>query len=288
MMWLARSGRAVAPLGVVRLGTKSLQCNKVAATAARTFSESATQGSGSEDPKKNAFEKRYGWFLRLMGYYGRDSVNIRTGDALFRSAEEQSSLVALDSAFGLQFDWHENKNFNVRQQLTLLHIWMLHRILLPQGDMGKDVQEAMFDSFWEDTTRRIRNAGVHELTVNKHLTQVQKSCFASAVTYDHSFNITTDQNLELGSALWRNLYSSDPKTPDECVYHMADYVRNQMKAFEELDEKDLFGAKLSWIDLEVENPENQSEWRQSLSSSGATYWWNVKTRESRWTPPPTA
>ncbi len=257
------------------------------------------QGGASVEVKVAALAKerdqffgRWNWLLKLLGYYGNESNDIRVGQALFRSCEQQSTLAAKDPSFGLSlsFDF-DSKTFMPRQQLLMLHVWMIHRRLLKESERGKALQEVLFDTLWEDTTRRIRATGVHELTVNKHLTTVQKSCFTSAVSYDHGLTITNDENLELGSAIWRNVYSSDPKAPDESVYRMAEYVRSQITSLEAQNNAELFDGRVSWLDVNVAVKAieaQQSDWRQAVAPSGRIYYYHVKTRESRWTKPPGA
>lgn len=251
-------------------------------------SDEASSSEGAVDGERKSFMKRYDWLLKLMGYYGQESTSIRIGQALFRGCEEQSRLLCEDKAFGLEFDWYDKKNFLARQQVLMLHVWMMHKRLLraESADRGKEVQENLFDSLWDNTTRRVRATGVYELTVNKHLSSVQKICFTAALSYDQGMEIKDDEDLELGSAIWRNVFQSDPHTPDECVYKMSDYVRNQVEAFSQLKDKDLFDAKVNWMDLNVEGAGgNMSEWRQAMAVDGKAYWWNVRTRESRWTDP---
>jgi cytochrome b pre-mRNA-processing protein 3 len=258
----------------------------------------SAQGDASVEVKVAALTKerdqffgRWNWLLKLLGYYGNESTDIRSGQALFRSSEQQSTLAVKDPAFGLSFDFFDSKNFMQHQQLLMLHVWMIHRRLLKESESGKALQEVLFDTLWEDTTRRIRATGVHELTVNKHLATVQKSCFTSAVSYDHGLTITNDENLELGSAIWRNVYSSDPKTPDESVYRMAEYVRNQIASLEAQTNAELFEGRVSWLDVNVAAKAaeaQQSDWRQAVAPNGRAYYYHVKTRETRWTKPPGA
>lgn len=49
--------------------------------------------------------------------------------------------------------------------LLVLHVWMVHKRLLPEGKPGLLIQEALFDELWEDTCNRIRGQGVVELSV---------------------------------------------------------------------------------------------------------------------------
>ena len=49
----------------------------------------------------------------------------------------------------------------------MVHIWMMHKKLISEGDDGHVVQECLFDELWEDTSNRIRGAGINELSVRK-------------------------------------------------------------------------------------------------------------------------
>lgn len=41
----------------------------------------------------------------------------------------------------------------------------MHKKLISEGDDGQLVQECLFDELWEDTSNRIRGAGINELSV---------------------------------------------------------------------------------------------------------------------------
>ena len=102
-------------------------------------------------------------------------------------------------------------DFQQQHQLYMLHMWMVHHRLLREGEAGKLLQESLFDAYWENTTRRIRSTGIHELTLNKHLSEVQRWSFGAAVSYDHAFALEkgegkdkgNEKRVELSSALWR-------------------------------------------------------------------------------------
>jgi len=249
------------------------------------LSTAASAANLSSGVDKSGLE-RYKPILKLLGYYSEEANNIRRGAALYRSCEEQAMLLAIDPSFGLQMDWFDNNNFHSRQQMIMLHVWMVHKRLLAEEESGKEIQENLFDACWEYTTRRIRSTGVHELTVNKHLAEIQKTCFAAAVSYDHGINITNDENLELGSALWRNVYLHNEKIPDEQVYKLADYVRNQVSTFGRTGSESVLDATLPWLKLAPDVSSVRTKWRRDLSADGRTYWWNAETRESQWDPPP--
>ena len=76
--------------------------------------------------------------------------------------------------------------FRPRHALLMTHLWMVHRRLMAEGESSKQVQEAVFDKLWEDTSHRIRSTGIAELMVNKSLGDVQKYSFPLLVAYDQA------------------------------------------------------------------------------------------------------
>jgi len=57
-------------------------------------------------------------------------------------------------------------DFRSKQIMLMVHIWMMHKKLISEGDDGHVVQECLFDELWEDTSNRIRGAGISELSVS--------------------------------------------------------------------------------------------------------------------------
>lgn len=135
----------------------------------------------------------------MIGYFEAESTAIRRSAVMAHSAEIQARRQGFIRLFG-----REELDFHQQHQLYMLHMWMVHHRLLQEGETGKLLQESLFDAYWENTTRRIRSTGIHEMTLNKNLSEVQRWSFGAAVSYDHAFAVEKEQKkVELGSALWR-------------------------------------------------------------------------------------
>jgi hypothetical protein len=185
----------------------------------------------------------------------------------------------------------------------MLHVWTIHRRLIREGGDGKKNQEALFDRCWEESILSIRALGVPELTVNKHLKELQKITFGALVNYDHGMANGTD---ELAGALYRNLYAIDEDVPEEKVLSMAAYVQRQTAAVDSLSDEDFNRGKIVWnnkgITTSVEAEDNSvsapselseatlssgvgsmhGDWQEALDQRGQVYYWNIVTRESSW------
>jgi len=69
-------------------------------------------------------------------------------------------------------------------------VWLLHkRLLSDESDphVALMIQEELFEILWNDTTCRIRNQGVSELSVNRYLGKVQQYTFSHFFHYDHIY-----------------------------------------------------------------------------------------------------
>jgi len=151
-------------------------------------------------------------------------------------------------------------------------------------------------SLWENTERRVRAQGISELSVNKHVADVQQMSYGALASYDVGYAKTDDANFELGSSLYRNLFASNQKIDDDTVLKTAAWMRSEAGRLKTMDAHDFAAGELHWTypqgvvptqeDLALEEFRGATgEWRSTLAVTGRRYWWNVNTRESRWERP---
>ena len=79
----------------------------------------------------------------------------------------------------------------------------------------------MFDSLWNDARCRIRAEGVNELTVNKHLKDVQSITFRLCTHLDHAFEEHQDdaekRYEEIAGAIWVNMWNREEDAPHDAM-----------------------------------------------------------------------
>jgi len=172
---------------------------------------------------------RYYWLFRAMGAFSERAERGGASEALFRSVEEQATQEAWWRSLGLPRSWL------AEHALVALHVWVLHCRLkvdynVPGRFNGRRMQEELFGRLWEDTTLRIRNAGVAEVSVNKQLESVQKLTFDDMFGYDAALGVEGDEGLALGAAVWRGVFREDEGADTEAVLRLADYARDAVCA----------------------------------------------------------
>jgi hypothetical protein len=103
--------------------------------------------------------------------------------------------------------------------------------------------------------------------------------------YDKALGEKGNNNLPLQKALKQYLFQNDERVSDGKIQRIAMYVSNQLDAFRNLSDDDILAGSVNWIDLETQQNVALREWRKAISLDGRTYFWNVRTRESRWKDP---
>lgn len=98
------------------------------------------------------------------------------------------------------------RNFRSRHAMVTMHLWFLHKRLIASNTRGSgslssdqalQVQEELFEIFWNDTLCRIRAEGVREMAVNKSLLKVQQYSFLHLFHYDHIYQALASSQSHL-------------------------------------------------------------------------------------------
>jgi hypothetical protein len=170
------------------------------------------------------------------------------------------------------------------------------------------IQEELFDIFWDDTQKRIRAEGVAELTVNKHLTDVQQYTFQHLTHYDHAF---TEFELkpkarfeELCGLFWIHVLQRDEDFCSDQVQRVAYYIDTQYNnIMNRLPEQYWNEGRLAWVDIPDFNrvcdnkgnllPDQSLHpddvlppgWYRALTTAGEPYYWNPEQIKSQWERP---
>jgi hypothetical protein len=191
----------------------------------------------------------------MLGWDSEESTRIRQANSLM----DRVSATIEDDAFlngaGLE------RTFKTEQSVVNLHAWLINQMLIAERDRAglaadrpTQMQQELFDVLWKDTAQRVRETpGIMEITVNKNLRLVQEMSFAHMMEYDHGFKQKDDDNLELGAALWRNLFDGDEGVEDGNVERVAVYMRREAAKLEALSAKDSDAAlwgEFDWGRLE--------------------------------------
>ena len=165
---------------------------------------------------------------------------------------------------------------------------------LPGEFNGRRMQEALFEAFWEDTSRRIRAAGVSGMSFSGQLGAVQRGTFDDMFGYDAAIRVGDDDNMELGAAVWKGVFRETGTADTGGVLALADYVRTEVLSVLTQPAEDVYRGWVEWGPAVGETQEGrdarlrsmfEGEWRDALDPAGKLYYYHTATHERRWTEP---
>lgn len=287
---------------MMRIATKNLYKVKsiVEKFTIRPFLLEVSSSSRVRYNSSNDWSKRWNPFAQ-----GR---NIEIGERLFRAAQDRAS----------DLHWYTKgrvySDFRSKHALITLHVWFLHKRLLEEDKLW--LQEELFDILWNDSKSRIRAVdGIHELTVNKHLKDVQQVTFQHCTHLDHVVTLpigTQERNEELCAAIWihillkRDGNIEAPEITEQVIRRMAAYVEYQYdNIMHRLPIEYLIEGRVAWGSVpdftnmklngkeieswQYEGPNSDLNlpdgWKHILTDGGDSYYWNKDTNNTQWEVP---
>lgn len=248
---------------------------------------------------RSSFAERYYHLLNLLGVFGPKASQRLSSDDLFRSIEDQATQEAWFKPSGLgslQRSWVSEHT------LIAIHVWIIHNRLKVDYNIntdsglfsGRRMMEELFSRFWEDTTLRIRNAGVQELSVNRQLENVQRMTFNDFYEYDEAIKVEDDDNMELATAIWRSLFREAENADVEAVLRMADYVKREVVSVLLQPKEDIYRGWVLWgpclgetyqMRIDRKKAMLEGEWRDALDPTGKVFFYHTSTQERKYEVP---
>mmetsp|Transcript_4726 Transcript_4726/g.7186 ORF Transcript_4726/g.7186 Transcript_4726/m.7186 type:complete len:291 (+) Transcript_4726:27-899(+) len=237
--------------------------------------------------------------------FSGQSRRIEMGERLFRAAQQRASNPTWYSS-GMM-----GREFRPRHAVLTMHLWFLHRRLVTDKvdpSFCLMIQEELFDILWHDTKVRIRAEGCAELTINKHLKDVQQYTFQHLTHYDHCFTELMDKPKEryetLGGLVWRHLLLQDEEAPDDLIKRLAHYIEYQHNNIcLDLPDEYFHEGRIAWGDMPdfsgvkdntgkllediPEHPDDvlPTGWLKAMADNGDSYYWKPETMHSQWERP---
>ncbi len=140
-------------------------------------------------------------FALLRGKKERNEAAARLYDAVVA----QSRLPAFYESYGVP------DSVDGRFDLICMHGYLAMDRLFDEGRKGERLAQALFDRMFRDMDRNLREMGVGDLAVPKHMKRMMKGFNGRANSYQAAMR--SEDPAELLAALQRNLYGTI-ETPD--------------------------------------------------------------------------
>lgn len=127
--------------------------------------------------------------------------------------------------------------FTGRFDLLVLHMFFVVNRLAREGQAGLDFNQALFDVAFADMDQTLREGGIGDMGVPKHMRRMMKA-FNGRV---HAYNDSLQDDARLAESLARNVYALT-KTPPEALARMKNYVHASVDLLEKLSLTDMLAG----------------------------------------------
>ena len=151
-----------------------------------------------------------------------------------------SGLVAQSRSPVFYAEWGVPDTIDGRFDMVLVHAFVVMRRLGAGGITEKEVSQALYDVMFVDMDRAIREIGIGDLSVKKHIRRMMKAFNGRMNAYE----LGLGDPAALNDALRRNVYGT-VKT-EISTAALADYLRTAVISVEAMPLQSLVGGHVIW------------------------------------------
>lgn len=134
-----------------------------------------------------------------------------------------------------------------RYDLLVLYAALAMRRLRAFGEEGQTLAQALFDCMFVDMERAIREMGVGDLSVSKHMRRMMTAFYGRAMAYEAAL----EGRGSLAEALARNVYGTVESPPEGAPERLAAHASDFAQALETVSLEDLRRARLPATDAQA-------------------------------------
>lgn len=174
---------------------------------------------------------------------------------LFRRAPKQDTIHALYGAIVAQArlpafyrSYGVLDSVNGRLELILIHTFLFFRRTRAGVKDMRRIGQDVFDLFLDDMDANLREMGVGDLAVPKHMQRIGEAFYGRAAAYDAALDAEDD--AALAQALMRNVFGGDPQQ-GERAQRLAGYISAAVAQLALADDADLAQGRVGFPDPET-------------------------------------
>lgn len=181
---------------------------------------------------------------RLFGRTGSRAA----AEALYDTAVAQARSVTFYRDFGVP------DTVDGRFDMLVLHVFMILHRLKREGEAGRRTGQALFDRMFDDMDRSLREMGVGDLSVGKHVKRMGEAFYGRVKSYDAAVEASSaDGGAELADAIARNVFGMDgegaARPSDAVLGALASYVLASIRALDGEPAADLLDGRAVYAAL---------------------------------------
>lgn len=187
----------------------------------------------------------FGFFKKGLSRYSK--TDQLAAQELYAAAVRQARREVFFTNYGVP------DSVDGRFDLLVLHLYMIFFSLRPH-DHYKDISQCMFDIFFKDLDKSLRESGVGDVSVPKHMKRMMEAFNGRMHAYQGSAEYENENPAvpiapghPLFDSLRRNLYGTLDKAPETMIASMVKYMRINMVHLEKQDNKAIGFGSVSFV-----------------------------------------
>ena len=128
-------------------------------------------------------------------------------------------------------DWGVPDNVDGRFDMISVHEALLICRLEQLGDEAAELSQQLFDQMFLDMDRSLREMGISDLRIPKHMKRMMNGFNGRAQAYKEA--LLSNDNEKLHDVIKRNIYGTSDEVTDEQLHEMTAYIQKQWKYLSE-------------------------------------------------------
>lgn len=172
---------------------------------------------------------------------------------LFRGSPKQDTIHALYGAIVAQArsavfyrGYAVPDTVTGRLEMILIHVFLFFRRARAGTDIMQRLGQGVFDSFCDDMDGNLREMGIGDLAVPKHMQRIGEAFYGRAAAYDAALHAADD--TALSQALTRNVFGQG--LGPERAHRMAAYIKAADGQLAQQEDRSLAQGRISFPDPE--------------------------------------
>jgi cytochrome b pre-mRNA-processing protein 3 len=182
------------------------------------------------------------WRGRVLAWFRGRRARREAAQALYEAAVRQARQPVFYSAWGVP------DSRDGRLEMVGLHAILLMRRLRNEGREGQALAQGLFDAMFADLDRHLREWGVGDQSMGRHVKRLAQSFFGRAEAMDRV--LVGPDTAPLEDVLRRNVYAGAAVPGPEATRRLGRYLQAQDRSLREQDGADLLAGRVRFASPE--------------------------------------
>jgi cytochrome b pre-mRNA-processing protein 3 len=180
--------------------------------------------------------------MGLFSFLRRETPVETAAIAMYGSIVAQARTATFYSELGVP------DSLNGRFDMIILHAMLVMRRLRDEPtETDHALSQALFDYMFKDMDRSLREVGVGDMSIGKHIKKMAKAFYGRAEEYEKGLDQDDETFLV---ALKNNLYRSATPSLTQTQLFMQ-YIRSADAALKTVNFEDVVAGRLTWPQVRV-------------------------------------